>query len=269
MRLYHAGSRTHDLAPYGLERPLLAFSERGNHAFRYWLEENPRPASVFMDCGAYAAYMHGRTVDLGEYCDFLHTHAGTLAAYAALDVIGDWRASAVNLDAMLARGLRPVPVFHRGSPLSELQRLARDHGAVAIGGMMSHQGQKMHRQTPEYLAPFLDSCFDALRKHWPVRVHLFGTATQWVLERYPASSSDSATVVLGASLGTYAQWEQGSVRWKYWWEEVPRTYAGELGDLAGRDKAAARLSRYVESWRSMQALERHVTDLWAARGFVL
>ena len=35
---------------------------------------------------------------------------------------------------------------------------------VAIGGMMSLKGQKMHRQTEEFVGPFLDECFARLQK---------------------------------------------------------------------------------------------------------
>lgn len=266
MKLYHAGSATHTLYDCGVRRPLLAYSDVGSAAFQFWIGESPAGADVFLDCGAYAAYMHGRTVDLGEYCDYLSAHADRVGAYAALDVIGDWRASAAHLETMLARGLRPVPVFHRGSPLSELDRLAREHHHIALGGMMSLGGQKMHRQTPEFLQPHLDAVFRVLERHWPVRVHLFGSFTQWVLERYPVFSADSATVVLGAALGTYARFQHGIIRWKYWWEDVPETLDGALGDLSGSTKAEARAARWRTSAQSMLRFERHVTDIWTQRG---
>lgn len=266
MRVYHAGSATPLLYAHGLRRPLVSFADETSKTFRFWTAAPPDGAQVFLDSGAFSVRMRGASVDVGAYCAYLREHGGKFDTYVALDVIGDWRASAANLDAMLAAGLRPLPVFHKGSPWPEMERLARDHGRLGIGGMMSEAGQKVHRQTPELATPFLDECFRRLRRFWPVRVHLFGLVTQWVLERYPVCSADSATVVLGASLGTYAEFQEGHIRWKYWWQEVPRTFEGALGEVGMAPKQASREARYRRSLASMLALERFVTDLWSARG---
>lgn len=266
MRVYHAGSSTHLLHEAGLRRPLVSYADVGSAVFRFWVDAQPAGAQVFLDSGAFTVWRSGKAISVDAYCEYLLEHARRFEAYAALDVIGDWRASADNLEAMRSRGLRPMPVFHRGSPWEELERLARENGSVAIGGMMSLSGQKMHRQTQEFVGPFLDECFRRLLPHWPVKVHAFGLVTQWVLERYPLYSADSATVVLGASLGTYARFQRGHIRWKYWWEDVPVTLDGELGDISGSTKQEAREARYRRSLDSILKLERHVTDLWEARG---
>jgi hypothetical protein len=266
MRIYHAGSATHLLYDAGLRRPLVSYADVTSASFRFWVDAQPSGADVFLDSGAYTVWRSGKGIDVDTYCEYLRLAAPRFTTYVALDVIGDWRASAANLDRMLAHGLRPLPVFHRGSPWPELERLARDHQQVGIGGMMSESGRKLHRQTQEFAGPFLDECFRRLRAFWPVRVHAFGLVTQWVLERYPLYSADSATVVLGASLGTYARFLRGQIRWKYWWEDVPETLDGELGELAGQGRRPAREARYRRSLDSVLRLERHVTDLWSARG---
>lgn len=271
MKIYHAGAGndSHELYHVaGVRRSLISYAHAGE-AFRFWVDAQPADADVFLDSGAFSAWSDGKRIDLDQYCDYLKGHADRLAAYAALDVIGDWRASAGNLDVMLRAGLSPVPTFHRGSPLCELDRLARVHRHIAVGGLMSHLGRKVHRQTRADLQPHLDAVFSVLERHWPVRVHVFGVAAhQWVLERYPIYSADSATVKIGASLGTYARFSAGTVRWKYWWEDVPETLDGALGDVAGNGKRSAREARWRESTRSLTALERYTTDLWSAKGVV-
>ncbi len=268
MRLYHAGAEGDAARLYaaGIRRALVSYA--GSRAgLQFWMDQPD--ADVFLDSGAFAAHAHGRQVDLPAYCAFLSEYGAMFSAYAALDVIGDWRATARNADEMAGHGLRPVPTFHRGSPLAELNRLVRDHRHVALGGLMSHDGRKVHRQTREDLQPYLDACWRVLARHWPVRVHVFGVAAhQWILERYPFYSADSATVKIGASLGTYARFLHGVVRWKYWWEDVPQTLDGALGDLGLQPKAAAREARWKASAGSLCSLERYVTDLWGARGVV-
>jgi hypothetical protein len=269
MRLYHAGPGTDSQMLYDgdMRRALLSFSNAGGTEFDFWIAGRPEGADVMVDSGAFAVWSSGARIDLGKYCEWLQAHADAVTCYISLDVIGDWRASAENLRAMLASGLSPVPTFHRGSPWQELDRLASEHRYIALGGMMSHAGTKVHRQTREDLGPYLDACWTRLERHWPVRVHVFGLAAhQWVLERYPFYSADSATVKIGGSLGTYARFVAGTIRWKYWWDDVPETLDGALGDVAGTAKQAARAARWALSTRTLAQFEQYLTRLWEAKG---
>lgn len=268
MKIYHAGSAARELYDAGLRRPLLSFASTGARCFQFWVENGvPAQADVFLDSGAFTAYMHGKPVDLARYCAYIHEYGDVVTAYASLDVIGDWRMSAQNLDIMRAAGLKPVPTFHRGSPLSELDRLASEHAYIALGGL-GDGTQKIHRQTSDNLSPYLDAVWCVLQRHWPIKVHVFGVAaTQWVLERYPFYSADSATVSIGARLGTYARFSDGTIRWKYWWEDVPEVLDGVLSpEVPGNTTKSAREARCKRSLEALLVFERYITDVWTQRG---
>lgn len=267
VKLYHAGTAARELWDAGLRRPLLSFANVRSSCFNFWLQPERAAADIFLDSGAFTAHMTGTEINLQSYCDYVSATKGQFSAYAALDVIGNWRASATNLDMMLRAGLSPVPTFHRGSPLSELDRLARTHRHIALGGMMVGR-QKVHRQTLDNLSPYLDGVWRVLERHWPIKVHVFGlAATQWALERYPFYSADSATISIGGSLGTYARFTDGIVRWKYWWEDVPKTLDGALSpEVAGNTTRSARSARYRQTLQAMLSLELYLTNLWAKRG---
>ena len=277
MRLYFAGNvkqeGSHEAdAAQGVANRLLTFADIDDwaeEAFRFWVENGPADVSVFLDSGAFGAYMRGATIDLERYCDYIREHEAALSCYAALDVIKDWRATQRNLDVMLGKGLEPIPTFHRGSPWEVLDDLARSFPYIALGGMVG--GGKHDALTPESSGPYLDECFRRLRRHWPVRVHLFGVVAQWVLERYPLYSADSATAIVGAGMGRVSRFRGGALKSRPWAEDVRETLDGVVADGIGRTEGkskSAHAGRRRRNIEAMLALERYVTDLWVSRGVV-
>ena len=267
MRVYFAGRYTGLMYPLGLRRPLLTYadrSDRAGDAFGFWIGRED--AEVFLDSGAFGVHVRGTVIDLSEYCDFLEAHRHALACYAALDVIGDHAATARNLAVMRARGLDPVPTFHKGSPWSALDAVVDGSSYIALGGLMSAEGRRdFHRR--ETLQPYLDAVFSRLERHWPVRVHLFGVTTQWVLERYPVYSSDSASAVIGGANGILMRWQDGVAQWVHWTDHVAATWDASVAErVAGEGTEAPRLGRWGASLSSIGSLERHVTDVWRAKG---
>lgn len=270
-----SGSHEADQAA-GVCNRLLTFADIDDwarEAFAFWVERaNPQGISVFLDSGAFGAYMRGAVIDLDRYCAYIEANRLALACYAALDVIKDWRATAVNLDIMEKRGLAPIPTFHRGSPWPELDRLASDHGYIALGGMVG--GGKHDALTPESTRPYLDKAFAMLERHWPIRVHLFGVVAQWILERYPLYSCDSATAIVGAGMGRVMRFHgegchAGQVKSRPWTDDVRDTYDGVVADGVGRTEGRSRSAHAGRRRRNIEAmlkLERYVTDLWAQRG---
>jgi hypothetical protein len=278
MRLYIAGNGRQaesDLIDYrtGVRNRLLSYAfidDWADLAFQFWVAERPESASVFLDSGAFSAMSRGSKIDLGKYCEYIEANRDALGCYAALDVIKDWRGTARNVEEMMKRGLDPIPTFHRGSPWSELDRLAREHKHIALGGMVG-TGGKHDTLTLESAGPHLDACFARIKRHWPVRVHLFGVVAQWALERYPLYSADSSSAIMGAGMGRVSQFAGGRLRSRPWTEYGRDTHDGAVMDGVGRTggkSQSAHPGRRKRNIEAMLALERYVTDLWEARGVV-
>ena len=272
MKLYVAGNvrqAESDKIDYdnGTRNRLLSYAfieDWADLAFKFWVENNPASASVFLDSGAYSAKTRGTAIDLDKYCDYIHEHKDALAAYAVLDVIGDWKATAVNQARMEARGLSPVPCFHRGEPWGVLDEMASRGGYVAIGGLVT-AGQF----SQDALQPYLDQLFDRLAKHWPVRVHLFGMSSQWILERYPLYSADSASAIMGAGMGRVQRFVSGQMVSRGWVEDLAETWDGVVADGVGRvgeNSDSAHAGRRRRNIEATLRLEQHGTDLWTRRG---
>ncbi|MES2341677.1 MAG: hypothetical protein V4597_08365 [Pseudomonadota bacterium] len=273
--LYHAGAWSgSDVATFwagGGKSGLLAYSERTGAAFKAWFQPG-RPAGcrVFMDSGAFPVFMGKATVDLDEYCLFLQTHAGQVTTYAALDVIGDPVASAANVKRMQSAGLDPVPTYHKGSPWSELDRLAGEHAYVAIGGLAADVDNPGKRATmhdhQEAARIFLDQVFHRLARRWPVKIHAFGAVGLPILERYPLYSADSSSAIRGAGFGRVMVFRDGQavLNYRNWDEPMVRRllYDDRICGTSG----ASRSARIAVNLENAGRLERHVTDLWAQRG---
>lgn len=259
----------------GVRHRLLTFADVdgwAREAFEFWVQQATPPsgARVFLDSGAFSAYTRKATIDLGRYCDYIKQHSAALDCYAALDVIGDWRATAKNVAEMCSRGLQPLPTFHRGSPWEELDRIAAEHPYIALGGMVGGQG-KRGSVLEDDLSPHLDHCFRVLEKRWPVKVHAFGVIAQWVLERYPFFSADSATAIMGAGMGRVIRFRDGQLRSGAWTDDVARTWDGAVADGVGRaskdgGSKSAHAGRRRRNVEALLAYERYLTRLWTARG---
>ena len=190
MKLYFAG------IPAGIENEisfvsndvvyrLLSFADIDSwaqNAFEFWTGPQA-PEPFFLDSGAFGALTRNATIDLPRYCDYIKEHNEHLFPYAALDVIGDWKGSAKNLDFMHEQGLTPLPTFHFESPDDELRRLLGLNDYIALGGVVG--ATRLTQQ------PWLDSCWRIIREFWPIKIHIFGVMAQWALERYPFYSADS------------------------------------------------------------------------------
>lgn len=185
--------------------------------------------------------------------------------YAALDVIGNWRATADNFERMTARGLVPVPTFHKGSPWTELDRIASlGSPLMALGGMAARDAS----QTLGSLRSYLDRAFDRIGRHWPVRVHAFGVINQEVLERYPFYSADSTSAVLNAGMGRVSVFSHGELWDRDKLTYVKQTYDAPVLDALPRQPGwdAPRTERIARNTQAIVAYERYLTDLWAGRG---
>jgi len=227
-----------------------------------WKREFPS-GRVLMDSGAFSAFTKGTAIDLGRYCEFVTENAALITAYAALDVIGDPDATRANTDAMVARGLRPIPTYHRGSPWKFLESMAVEFDYIALGGMATSSARGL-RATRETVGPYLDGCFSLLERYWPVRVHLFGSAQPWVLERYPVYSADTSSAVRGAGMGVVqASRGDGTLAWLNWRDDLAVSWNGEIADGVSENSFAG---RWAHNLRVQASVERYATDLWVSKG---
>lgn len=191
----------------GLRNRLLSYfdTEGVPGAFEFWLSPAEPGKRLFIDSGAFSAYTQGIPVDLGAYIKWLHAHKANVYCYACLDIINDCEGTRRNYETMVAAGLKPIPVFHVGSPLEELERYCGLTDFVALGGSVQLSKRR------ELLQRWFDSCFAIVKKFWPVKVHAFGVTAQWLLERYPFFSCDSSGAIVGGGLGRVLDFKGGQV----------------------------------------------------------
>jgi len=158
-----------------------------------------------LDSGAFSAHASGTTIDLDEYietCLRLLKEDPTLTEVFALDVIGDWKATAKNVDKMWAAGVPAVPTFHAGSPESELIRIARDYPKIALGGVALAKSQRK--------IAWAEQCFARV---WPKKIHGFAFGTAASILRLPFHSVDATNWELGpCAFGRWQSFGHLSVR---------------------------------------------------------
>jgi hypothetical protein len=136
-----------------------------------------------LDSGAWSAHNSGTKIDLQKYIDLckqLKAEDPTLTEIFALDVIGDWKASLKNCEAMWAQGVEAIPAYHRGEPVSALLGIAKDYPKIAIGGTKGRH-DKDH---------FAAQCFARV---WPKKVHGFTFWSEASLLHVPWHSVDATS----------------------------------------------------------------------------
>lgn len=142
---------------------------------------------VILDSGAYTNFKSGKQpITVEKYIDACKDIMATesqLSAVFALDVVGDWRATMRNTEAMWRAGIEAIPTFHAGEPEDILVGMGRDYPRIAVGGAAGRLYGKNRLK-------FLEQCFARV---WPKRVHCFGVSDFRLLERLPFESADSAS----------------------------------------------------------------------------
>ena len=267
MKLYVAGGLTGKIDKVfvrnGLRWRLLTYFEiRYPSNASYWLSGDA-PAPLFVDSGAFSAHTRGLDVDIREYCDFLNLNKDHIDPYAALDVIGDWKASAQNYEFMLTQGLKPIPTFHMQSPMHELRRLLGVADYIALGGLVG-----CHTNV---LKVWLDKCWVIIKEFWPKRIHAFGLTSPWLLLRYPWYSADSSTAVFRGGMGIVNRWKDTKVTQDHFTVRARKTMDGSILDhvcVGKNEEGSAHVFRRLNNINNQISIQRYVTDVWALRGIV-
>lgn len=185
----HAGLKALAVdCPDPLDRPALLVSYVYLHLFRK-RQAGYRYRDWVMDSGAFSAHNAGKTIDLAAYmdtCRELLATDRTLTEVFALDVIGDWRASARNTGIMWGAGIPCIPTFHPGEPWDVLVGLAAEYPKIALGGVVGWSAKKK--------LEWVGQCFARIwRRDRPVRVHGLGMVGKEMLNRFPFHSVDASS----------------------------------------------------------------------------
>jgi hypothetical protein len=199
-----------------------------------------------MDSGAFTAFTLGKAVNLTDYieaCRRLRDSPKPPVEIFALDVIGDWRASLRNTEAMWAAGIEAVPCYHANEPEDVLIGMARDYPKLALGGVAL---KKATLKTA-----WARRCFDRI---WPKRVHGFAYGGRDDIMSLPWDSVDATTWHINAA--GFGQWRYlGSIGGKQWGKASWR----------GKQNLRAEVAWYLALERQAQARWR---ETWAEAGAV-
>lgn len=158
------------------------------------------PPIVFADSGAFSAFTQGVVVSLDEYGAWLERWRSHLAVMANLDDLHDPAITWRNQQALEARGLPVIPVFHMGSHFDWL-RLYLDRGYRYIG-----LGKMVGRPAVETMR-WAVQCFK-LAKPYGAVFHGFGLTRTQAIEALPFFSVDSSSWGSGHRYGRVTVWDE-------------------------------------------------------------
>jgi hypothetical protein len=147
---------------------------------------------VLLDCGAFTALNAGEEIDLEDYMAFLDKWKDKLFGYLALDVLGNPEATDANLNIMLKRGFKPVPVHVRGDDQARMDYLFTLSDFVACGGL-----RRPHRAQADL--PYVRQKMLWARGR---DVHWLGFTTPRVVKAFTPYSCDASSWTMGGRFGT-------------------------------------------------------------------
>ena len=135
-----------------------------------WLKHAERLGlRMLLDSGAFSlwqAKQKGKKVydiTLNEYVAFIYKYEYLLEGYVCLDVVGDYRATKDNQAQMEAMGLSPIPVYHMGTPITELNHLVeRGYPVIALGGTVNAGKPAIRKFLKEVFSLYPDQPFHGL-----------------------------------------------------------------------------------------------------------
>ena len=263
MKLYFAGSGNFLGGTKYTQSFLISYLtlKKPEKLFRF-LKKTPIE-DLFLDSGAFSAFTQGVKIDINDYIDFIKKTKKKFSVYATLDVIGDHEATYKNWLYMKEQGVNPLPVIHYGAPDKFFDLYFNKHKVkyLALGGLVPYVKRK-----PK-IRQWLDYCFSKITTdYWPVKIHLFGVTTQWILERYPAYSCDSTGWISGSRHRSLSLWRNNKI---VRGESLDKaTHSGKLNNLE-YDLLATRKhykELQINSLKAFLELEKFITKLWKHRG---
>lgn len=150
------------------------------------LYKHVRTFKSMLDSGAYTAKSKKKKIDINALIKEIKE--GKWHEAAALDVIGDPKASLENAEYMKKAGVDAFPTFHFGEPWEFLDEYARKFDKVGLGGLVPIK-------SPSDRHDWLTQCFARI---WPKKTHGFGVMGKATLMQFPFHSVDSTSWETGA-----------------------------------------------------------------------
>ncbi|TXH10773.1 MAG: hypothetical protein E6R03_15105 [Hyphomicrobiaceae bacterium] len=173
----------------GYEPPCLLVSYAYYHSGFGKKRDGYEYADWSLDSGAFTAFNAGKPIDLDEYIEFCHKQIAEdrfLEEVFALDVIGDWEASARNTEKMWKAGIKAIPVFHPGEPWEALIEMAQSYPKIAFG-CGSFRGKQRAQWVEQVFA-----------RVWPKRIHGLAIGDETTIMNFPFHSCDASTWIFRA-----------------------------------------------------------------------
>jgi hypothetical protein len=168
--------------------------------------------TFFADSGAFSAKTAGAQISVRDYAAWLKRWRHRLHAYASLDVMHNPRASRANLERLRELDLDPLPVWHVGSSLEELDLILADEADyIAVGGMVRASITKGDPRLWRYL-----DAVHARAGAAGTRLHGFGLGAWRLIERYPWFSADSSLASMGFRYGVVSAYDMYANTWRQW-----------------------------------------------------
>lgn len=212
--------------------------------------EKQKGIEYFLDSGAFSAFTKREKIDVKQYIDFIKETKSLWTVYAGLDVIGDYRKTAKNLETMEQAGLQPLPTFHFRSPLSELERICKEYDYFCLGGLVP---LSLKRKQMEI---WLDKCWSVIKRYWPKKVHAFGVNSSWIWKKYPFYSVDATSWNQGMKFGRVCFVD--GITLKGQTKKNPALFV--------KSKMGTWQVRTQDNINAFLLMEKNITRLWEARG---
>lgn len=160
------------------------------------LKQREADVRFLLDSGAFTAWKAGEIYQVEKYAAFVEALPFAPWRYFTLDVIGDPKGTRENLDFLLARGLRPVPIFTRGEDVAHLDDLYAVSDVVAVGGLVGTRGNR----------GFVNGMMRQLKGR---STHLLGFVASDFLKVYRPYSCDTSSWSAGIRYGVAVLYRGG------------------------------------------------------------
>jgi len=144
---------------------------------------------IFLDSGAFSAYMLGTEIDLDAYLFYIRQNKDIIEQCSVLDGIGDPQKTYDNQVYMERNGIRPIPCFHYGEDERWLLHYLETYDYISLGGMVPVSKPQLRQWLDRIWHDYL--CDEKGRAR--VRVHGFGLTKLDLMWRYPWYSVDSTS----------------------------------------------------------------------------
>ena len=150
---------------------------------------------VMADSGAFTAYYSGDPIKIEEYRDWVYKWGHLFDMYATFDVLRDPIRSWQNYEKLRRWGLRPLPVFHQGSPMSYLERYIECNNFVGLSRAQRKSHANAHKWVTECMAR---------AERTNAVYHGFGITSPQLLRNMPWFTIDSSSWNTGLRYGFIA-----------------------------------------------------------------